>query len=222
MKKCSKCNETKDIDEFNKYSRNVATGLRADCKKCQGKQTVIDSENRRNKKLNQQKFDQIHRGLSAQATKVYDAIPISDSWSITQIMQELHRLNISMSDARVVGGCLNSLIDCGLVVEAPKRMFRREVIRPKFERTEAAPEVIATTKEIEMKQTAHLPSKTAPYASAIAIMSPLDRLSSFASRLRDLATEMENAAIDLAGQAEKNEAETAKMRQLQALLKSLG
>ena len=41
-------------------------------------------------------------------------------------------------------------------------------------------------------------------------------------QLVDLANEMEEAAIDLAGQAERNEQETAKMRQLQQLLKSLG
>ena len=208
MKQCSKCCETKDIDEFSKYSRNTTTGLRADCKKCQSKQTVIDTENRRSKRLNQQKFDQMHRGMSAQAKKVYEAIPIAESWTPTQIMQELHRKNISMRDVNVVMGCLNSLIDCNLVVEPVKGVFRREPIRPKCESQDTQP--IEQAKEKEVNKT------------VIAPVSPIDLLGAFATRLRELANDAENIAIAVAGQAEKNEAETAKMRQLQALLKSLG
>ena len=51
---------------------------------------------------------------------------------------------------------------------------------------------------------------------------PIDRLSKFAIRLRELANDMETAALELAEQAEKNEIETYKMRQLQQILKSLG
>ena len=160
--------------------------------------------------MNQQKFDSIYRGLSEQAKKVYDCIPIADSWSPAQIMGELHRRSVSLGDFRVVMGCVNSMLDAGIVLEVSRGLFKREAIRPKCEPKE---KVINHTKEAEMPT----PTKTiAPQVGA------LDRLSSFASRLRDLANDMENAAIELAGQAERNDAETAKMRQLQAILKSLG
>ncbi len=158
--------------------------------------------------MNQQKFDQVHRGLSEQAKKVYDCIPISESWTPAQIMGELHRRSVSLGDFRVVMGCVNLMLDAGIVVEASRGLFKRETIRPKQEQKE---QVTKPKKEIEVKQ-----------QTPVAAISPLDRLSSIASRLRDLATDMENAAIELAGEAEKNEAETAKMRQLQAILKSLG
>ncbi len=155
--------------------------------------------------MNQQKFDQVHRGLSEQAKKVYDCIPIAESWTPAQIMGELHRRSVSLGDFRVVMGCVNLMLDAGIVVEASRGLFKRETIRPKQE------QVTKPKKEIEVKQ-----------QTPVAAIDPLDRLSSIASRLRDLATDMENAAIELAGQAEKNETETAKMRQLQAILKSLG
>lgn len=158
--------------------------------------------------MNQQKFDQIYRGLSEQAKKVYECIPISESWSPAQIMSELHRRSISLGDFRVVMGCVNLMLDSGIVLEAPRGSFKRETIRPK---QEPKNQFINPKKETLVKQ------PTTPEA-----IGPLDRLSAFASRLRDLATDMENAAIELASQAERNDAETAKMRQLQALLKSLG
>ena len=162
--------------------------------------------------MNQQKFESVFRGLSMQARKVYDCIPIAEAWNPAQIMGELHRRNISMSDRHVVMGCINSMIDSGVVNEVARGVFRREVIRPKCEIKEINP--IKPTKEPEV--ITPVPSKTTP------LVGPLDRLSAFASRLRELASDMENAAIELAGQAEKNDAETAKMRQLQAILKSLG
>lgn len=113
-----------------------------------------------------------------------------------------------MNDYRVVMGCVNTMIDSGLVKEVSKGLFRREEIREKSDTKEF--KVIKQTKETPMvKQTTQE-------------VSPIELLGAFASKLRELANEAENIAIAVAGQAEKNDAETAKMRQLQALLKSLG
>jgi len=40
-------------------------------------------------------------------------------------MQELHRKNSGMNDARVILGCINTMIDAGVVVESPKSKFQR-------------------------------------------------------------------------------------------------
>lgn len=146
--------------------------------------------------MNQDKFESIHRGFSAQAKKVYDALPISEPWSPSQIMQELHRKNSGMNDARVILGCINTMVDAGVVVESPKSKFQRVEVKSK------------AIKE---------PMKVAKQDT-----SAIDRLSVIAQKLRELAQDMESAALDLAEQVEKNEADTTKMRQLQALLKSLG
>ena len=166
--------------------------------------------------MNQSKFEAIHRSMTIQAKKVYDCIPIAESWDPAQIMGELHRRNISMSDKHVVMGCINSMIDSGVVNEVSRGVFRREVIRPKCEIKEQVIEV-TETKEIQVNKPVSAPIKTTPVNSG-----PLDLLGAFAQRLRDLANDAESIAMAIAGQAEKNDAETAKMRQLQALLKSLG
>ena len=163
--------------------------------------------------MNLAKFESVHRGLSVQARNVYEALPLSEPWNPTQIMKELHRTNASMSDAHSVRGCINSLIDSGLAVEPVRGSFKRIEIREKKIDKPPALVAVKNSKEEEMKVAIYeIPEKA----------SPIDRLSGLAQRLRELATDMDDAAIDLAEQAQKNDAETIKMRQLQALLKSLG
>lgn len=171
--------------------------------------------------MNQAKFESAHRGFSAQAKKIYDCIPISEAWSPSQIMQELHRRNISMSDMRVVMGCMNTMIDSGCIVESPKGMFSRAEIRQaKIVKTP----VLVAVKTIEEPPMKPMLATSSPLVSTDKPQTtgPIERLSALAARLRDLATDMETTALELAEQAEKNDTDTAKMRQLQALLKSLG
>lgn len=217
MKKCSACKQEKDTDEFSKDVSRI-DGLSHRCKACVSLKNRIYGKKKQDEKMNQTRFEAVQRGLTAQARKVFDSIPVRDSWNPSQVMQDLRRRNISMSDMHVVMGCINSLIGAGLVAEPSKGVFKREEIRPKQPAKDQLFEEVETEKEPEMKSVAPILTST-PITAPIG---PLDRLSAFATRLRELATDMEDAALQLAGQAEKNEAETAKMRQLQALLKSLG
>jgi hypothetical protein len=166
--------------------------------------------------VNQSKFDSVYREMTVQAKKVYDCIPIAESWNPAQIMGELHRRNISMSDKHVVMGCINSMIDAGVINEVERGMFKREAVRPKCEIKEI--EVINKPKEIEVKQNALANSEKMGTVSD----GPIYILSTLASRLRVLAIDIDNAAISLAEREEKTHGETEKLRQLQALLKSLG
>lgn len=236
MRFCKPCGNTKPLTEFNVDAKESG-GHRYYCKACAKEKKRVyllkradmgqidhkkvfaagyykglsESANQLNEEqMNISKFESVYRGLSAQAKKVYESLPISEPWSPSQIMQELHRKNISMSDMRVVMGCINSLIDAGCVDEPSKGMFIRAEIKEK-----QAPN--QTFKTIKQKDT-EMQKETKPENTT----NPIDRLSTLASRLRALATDMDDAAISLAEQAQKNDAETVKMRQLQALLKSLG
>lgn len=53
-------------------------------------------------------------GLSGIAAKVFEVVPIAEWWTHLQISVELKRLNIN-HDFRVVGGCLSSMLDQGLL-----------------------------------------------------------------------------------------------------------
>jgi hypothetical protein len=118
-------------------------------------------------------------------------------------------------------GCLNNLKDIGLVSESEPGVFQRVKVR---QREDTSNEIInyAVEQFIEKKEAAMQKPVITSKPVAIDKKNPIDRLTRLSARLRELADDMESAALDLAEQAEKDEQETAKMRQLQALLKSLG
>lgn len=164
--------------------------------------------------MGRSRFEATYRGLNSALKKVFDATPKTTHWLAPAISAEMRRIGSGGADSRMTLGCLNQLLTLGLVDEVEKGSFRQVQVKEKESLPELA-QPINKPKEKEIMATITKPKETAT-------SSPIDRLSKFAVRLRDLANEMEEAAIDLAGQAERNEQETAKMRQLQQLLKSLG
>lgn len=168
--------------------------------------------------MNVTKFESIHRGLSSIAKKVFEATPINEPWACATIVSEMRRLG-SGADQKIIMGCLNTMIDLGLVVEPMKGHFQRVEVRAKCN-------AVAATAEQPNHQQLSQPQQAMPHTPSTqslptAATSPIDRLSMFAIRLRELANDMESAALDISEQAEINDAQTAKMRQLQQLLKSL-
>lgn len=212
MRLCKPCGIKKPLSEFSRDSGECG-GHRYYCKAC-AKLKKDAYLLRRKQAVNQSKFEQAHRGLSAIAKKVFDAVPISEGWSPTQIGHEMTRQGSGGGEVRITLGCLNTLIDMGLVSENGKGLFQRVGIRQK---------AVAEIQPIE-KSTVNKTSSIAPVTASAKPYGPgpIEILSKLSSRLRELASDMDTAALELAEQVEKNDVETAKMRQLQALLKSLG
>jgi hypothetical protein len=123
----------------------------------------------------------------------------------------------------VVSGCLSALVRAGLVQESPKGQFRRLPVRPAVTKPEKQPEPTKhpePTKEPVMKQ-----------ADAVAVpkQTPMDILADLAAhaavitkQIQGLTADIEGAAIAIQEQMEAGEDELKKLRQLQAILKSLG
>lgn len=177
--------------------------------------------------MNQSKFESAQRGLTTTARKVFGSVPIAEEWSPGQVRGEMLRQGINM-DLRMVAGCLQSLIESGLVTEPKPGLFCRVPVRPKpsappqpqptVELTLVAP---VTPKDQPMAQAA--PTPAAPVATAS------DRLEQMTTRLlqltKDVAAlcqEAENIALQILSDNERHEEEVKKLRQLQSLLKSLG
>lgn len=212
---CTQCGLLKNFSEFNKNSGRPG-GIRSYCRLCQAdlKRAYLE---KKEKEMNFAKFEAKHKSLNSQLKKVFDATPMNEPWAATAISAEMRRVGTGGADSRATLGCLNNLVEQGLVVEVNKGFFQRIQVKEKQQATKSRPvEVETPSKEHEMQQKPVIASAPAP------AMNPIDKLSKLAVRLRDLANDMESAALELAEQAEKNEHETAKMRQLQALLKSLG
>ena len=211
IRACSVCKVIKPPTEFNKNSR-MHDGLRSYCRLCQAnlKRAYLE---KKEQEMNLSKYEAKKNGLNSQLRKVLDATPIQEAWNAVAISAEMRRVGSGGADPRATLGCLSNLVEQGLIDEVRKGQFKRVQPKEKQPTPEIKPvEVPTTHKEPEMQ-----PKPTAAPAS-----NPIDKLSKLASRLRDLASDMETAALELAEQAERNEHETAKMRQLQALLKSLG
>src|SRR5688572_25756380 len=118
------------------------------------------------------RLNQISQGLRANARKVYDAIPQGEEWRERQVLAELQRIGLDSlaRSAHVVRGCLDSLVEAGLVRERGG-LWSREPIKviEKIKYTESSPMTNNVT-----------PIQTKPKA-------PLERLADVAQHLRTQA-----------------------------------
>jgi hypothetical protein len=170
--------------------------------------------------MSRRRFDAIYDGLNGAAQKVYAAVPIAERWTITQVMGELQRRGLS-HEYRTVQGCLVLLTDHGLVREPTKGRYCREAVR---ELSIVEPD--QPIKEPPMPTPAASPAAVVPSGAAA---TPVDKLGALAARvtqmagmLKELAGEISDAAIEVQAQIETTDEGMTKLKQLQALLKSLG
>lgn len=160
--------------------------------------------------MNEARFSSIFNGLTTVAKKVFEAVPIGDAWTAQQIRSELIRQG-SMRDAHIVSGCINTLVNAGLIIERPRGSFRRVEILKKFESSISSESVNEAPRKEPKTMT--LPSKPQQDISSI------DRLAILARQLKLLAGELETAAIEIEEQNAANAEGRKKLQQLQELLK---
>lgn len=167
------------------------------------------------------KMERIEKSVSGIARKVLDAVPLTETWPASKIIGEMVRMTSSSPDFKIVMGCLSTLVDQGLVREPKKGEFQR--IKPRPALAVASPAPADTVAE---PLTADAPEAT---VATVAPTEPIDRLAGLAATLKDLsvkvgamAKEVEDVAISVEERIQTIHADTEKLRQLHALLKSLG
>ena len=79
--------------------------------------------------LTAQRHKELHNQLTNIAKKVYDSVPKNTAWSIKQITTDVYAQTGARNDIRVVMGCLNSLVDSGLVLNDGQDNFKRAPIK---------------------------------------------------------------------------------------------
>lgn len=144
------------------------------------------------------------------AKKVYGAVPINEAWPSKSIAAELTRQG-QIRDFSIIGGCLNTLKEVGLIKEVAPGHFQR--VKPKP----------TTEKEAELMTAT--PSKPSAKSEPT---EPVDRLAAIGTKLRglsklflELADDIDEATLAFEEKASGNDEELAKLRQLKGLLKSL-
>lgn len=171
--------------------------------------------------MNAQKLQLLASQQTSAASNVFEAVPISQPWTVSEICSELRRLG-KKSESRFVTGCLNSLSESGLIREVKKGEFVRVTAREKPARPVLAQ--VSSTEQIKEKAEVAVTIANKPER-----VEPMERLAVAAKNTRDLAEkiramadEIEEIALDVDERIQKIHADTAKLRQLQDLLKSIG
>ncbi|KVD74002.1 hypothetical protein WS62_07815 [Burkholderia sp. ABCPW 14] len=152
------------------------------------------------------------------AQKVFEFVPIQESWTTKQIVTQVKATTKAQIDSRTADNCLARLRDAGLV---------REVTRGEFRRVRLATCGVTADMGDEAEPESRAPASEAP-GKRDSSASPIDLLSGIANRLtatvesiREIAVEIETAALVIEEQQSANGREADKLRQLQALLKTL-
>lgn len=175
------------------YARGLFDGLR--------KAGIVDVE----EFMNAAKMKQVESGLTGIARKVLDAVPINDAWQSHTIANEIKRMTGSAPESKMVNGCLESLKNSGLVREPKRGMWIR-----------------VSTKDHDDEAKEPAPANVVELRKQPEQWTPREMLKSLAVEIMELAGKLDDVANEIDKAEKRNEEKTAKLRQLQELLRGLG
>jgi hypothetical protein len=153
--------------------------------------------------------------LNAPVKKVYEAVPVSEVWTSTQIIAEISRLGYSMRDSKAIIGCLDTLKRQGLIQEPERGSF----IRIEVKETTTFDKFIEETKEKTMATSK--PVTQIKQSNLDRLISLSEKANGLAAQMKAMATELENVALEIEAEIQENSTSAQKLKQLQELLKGV-
>ena len=151
--------------------------------------------------MNQQRAESILDNQTALAQRVFKCVPIQEWWTVHQIANELDRRGPHNHTKTILGGCLRTLKEAGLVTEGPKDTYR-SAVKPQIK----LPKSIGPMGQID--------DKAAPVQLDLA-----SRLANKANELRKLAESLDMLALEIDDEITKaSKAGSEKLRMLRELL----
>lgn len=163
--------------------------------------------------MNQGRFKSVLNGLSGVARKVFDSVPISEEWSQPQISMEMQRKHGAAPERRVMTGCLNNLVEAGIVVEPRPGQFRKIAVS----REMAPAKSLADKYEKKGVEEMAVEKKNSETEG----LGPLDRIYKLTDQLKDLADQIQIELLNAEKEVSDAEVSAKKLKQLQELLKSV-
>ena len=161
--------------------------------------------------MNQNRRDQLVRGLPTLHKKVLDGVPMLQPMEKGKVCSEVIRASGTRIDQRTIYHVLGALRDQGLIREPSPNHFIQNAKKDKEEEDMAA----VNKDRLPGPVTMILAPKPAPSPES----DPLDRLSAVAEWLLTMAGEVSEIAKRVESDRAKGGSDSAKLRQLQALLK---
>ena len=165
--------------------------------------------------ISQTRFKQMFNVLNAPVKKVYEAVPVSEAWTSTQIIAEISRLGYSMRDSKAIIGCLDTLKRQGLIQEPERGSF----IRIEVKETTTFDKFIEETKEKTMATSK--PVTQIKQSNLDRLISLSEKANGLAAQMKSMATELENVALEIEAEIQENSTSAQKLKQLQELLKGV-
>jgi hypothetical protein len=163
------------------------------------------------------RFRAIFNGLSAIAAKIYEAVPISESWTANQIAQELFRRKSTVRDISIIRYNLSAMVASGIVNEAKVGWFRRTEVKPPEEKKEVP--------KVQKKDQPPMPVTTSATPAVAKKTSAIDALLNLSAKAREIAkhqTELaeaiDEAALEITEAMQGNEEAANRLKQLQVIL----
>lgn len=161
--------------------------------------------------------------INSMARKVLEAVPMNEPWSVHAIHNELARSGKHL-DRAVVTACLVQLHRGKLVKQIKPDLYQR--VKVKVRASPLADDAVPLSEGILMPKPATPKASDDTVDHLGALSARLRQLSadavSLAKRLDDIANEIDTAAIETAQRLERYRGDGEKLRQLQALLKTIG
>jgi hypothetical protein len=165
--------------------------------------------------ISKTRFKQMFNTLNAPVKKVYEAVPVSEAWTSTQIIAEISRLGYSMRDSKAIIGCLDTLKRQGLIQEPERGSF----IRIEVKETTTFDKFIEETKEKTMATSK--PVTQIKQSNLDRLINLSEKANGLAAQMKAMATELENVALEIEAEIQENSTSAQKLKQLQELLKGV-
>ena len=166
--------------------------------------------------ISQTRFKQMFNVLNAPVKKVYEAVPVSEAWTSTQIIGEISRLGYSMRDSKAIIGCLDTLKRQGLIQEPERGCFIRVEVK---ETATTFDKFIEETKEKTMATSK--PVTQIKQSNLDRLINLSEKANGLAAQMKAVATELENVALEIEAEIQENSTSAQKLKQLQELLKGV-
>ena len=166
--------------------------------------------------ISKTRFKQMFNTLNAPVKKVYEAVPVSEAWTSTQIIGEISRLGYSMRDSKAIIGCLDTLKRQGLIQEPERGCFIRVEVK---ETATTFDKFIEETKEKTMATSK--PVTQIKQSNLDRLINLSEKANGLAAQMKAMATELENVALEIEAEIQENSTSAQKLKQLQELLKGV-
>lgn len=163
------------------------------------------------------RIQQLLAGQSSTARKVFEYVPIQQAWSAHDIHCAALAVNATSVSVHAVRRALGELKDAGIIREPVGSKFQRDAVTIKLRIETPMPKQAVELVTATKKQEINALDALAGLSSEVVALA-----NDFSARMKAMASRIEEVALSVEAEREGSSQATAKLKQLQSLLKEIG